>query len=71
MISAEAAAAGFDCACRRRAFARRSRIPRSEDSSIHSGAASSSLQARSTFGQSFVDLSLAQPVAGDPRPAWR
>ena len=39
-------------ACRRRALARRSSRLRSEESSIHSGASSSSLQALTTFGQS-------------------
>ena len=42
----------FSWACRRRALARSSSIPRSEESSIHSGAASSLLQALTTLGQS-------------------
>ena len=42
----------ISCEWRRRAFARRSRPPRSEDSSIHSGLASRSLQTSSTRFQS-------------------
>jgi hypothetical protein len=41
-------------ACRRRAFARSSSRPRSEESSIQSGADSSWLQALTTFGQSLL-----------------
>src|SRR5829696_498643 len=42
------------CACRRRALARSSSRPRSEESSIQSGADSSWLQALTTFGQSLL-----------------
>ena len=47
-----AAAARAPCACRRRAFARSSRMSMSEESSIQSGACSSASQALITFGQS-------------------
>ena len=55
--------------CSRRALARRSSMPRSEESSIQSGARSSSLHAlHAPSASPSRDLALAQPVGGDPRP---
>ena len=57
-------------ACSRRALARRSRMPRSEESSNQSGASSSSLLGAHHLRPVLLgDLALAQLVAGDPRPA--